>query len=145
MQMGMIGLGRMGSGMVRRLPASGHDCVVHNSLAQAMSEVEAGGASVVISLQNLVLQLSAAIVDGVLASLLPLLAKGEIVIDGENSYYRVDIRRSSEMQEQGIHYLDLGTNGGIAVQELGYCLMIGGEANIIVYIWVQYFCRVHLA
>ncbi|MFZ6641756.1 phosphogluconate dehydrogenase (NAD(+)-dependent, decarboxylating) [Undibacterium sp. TC4M20W] len=143
MQMGMIGLGRMGSGMVRRLLASGHDCVVHDSLEQAMSEVEADGASVAISLQNLVLQLStpraiwlmvpAAIVDGVLASLLPLLARGDIVIDGGNSYYRDDIRRSSEMQEQGIHYLDVGTSGGIAGQERGYCLMIGGEANTVAY------------
>ena len=143
MQMGMIGLGKMGSGMVRRLLARGHHCVVHDSVEQAMSQVEGEGASAATSLQDLVLQLAtprviwlmlpAAIVDGVLANLLPLLARGDIVIDGGNSYYRDDIRRSSEMQQQGVHYLDVGTSGGIAGQERGYCLMIGGEANIVEY------------
>ncbi|MFZ6769824.1 phosphogluconate dehydrogenase (NAD(+)-dependent, decarboxylating) [Undibacterium sp. Di26W] len=141
MQIGMIGLGRMGSGMVRRLLAKGHDCVVHDPQELAMTQTKKDGASVATSLQDMVRLLSppraiwlmvpAAVVDGVLADLLPLLTKGDIVIDGGNSYYRDDIRRSVELQASGIHYLDVGTSGGIAGQERGYCLMIGGEVNIV--------------
>ncbi|MFZ6773897.1 phosphogluconate dehydrogenase (NAD(+)-dependent, decarboxylating) [Undibacterium sp. SXout7W] len=141
MQIGMIGLGRMGSRMVRRLLAKGHNCIVHDSVEQTMTQSEKDGASPALSLKDMVQQLSkpraiwlmvpAAMVDEVLTSLLPLLTKGDIVIDGGNSYYRDDIRRGTQLREKGMHYLDVGTSGGIAGQERGYCLMIGGEINIV--------------
>ncbi|MFZ6657576.1 phosphogluconate dehydrogenase (NAD(+)-dependent, decarboxylating) [Undibacterium sp. TJN19] len=141
MQIGMIGLGRMGSGLVRRLLRNGHDCVIHDTQDLAMANLKAEGANTAKSLQDMVLQMSlpraiwlmlpAGRVDEVLATLVPLLTMGDIIIDGGNSYYRDDIRRSAELHAKGLHYLDVGTSGGVAGLERGYCLMIGGKANIV--------------
>ena len=141
MQLGMIGLGRMGRDMVRRLMDKGHQCVVHDSRAQAVDELRGQGATGAASLQELVatletpraiwLMVPAAVVDGVLQSLLPLLAAGDIVIDGGNSYYRDDIRRAEELRKQGLHYVDAGTSGGVFGYERGYCMMVGGEPETV--------------
>ncbi|MBV6303554.1 decarboxylating 6-phosphogluconate dehydrogenase [Candidimonas humi] len=141
MQLGMIGLGRMGRDMVRRLMDKGHQCVVHDSRAQAVDELRGQGATGAASLQEFVaaletpraiwLMVPAAVVDGVLQSLLPLLAAGDIVIDGGNSYYRDDIRRAEELRKQGLHYVDAGTSGGVFGYERGYCMMVGGEPETV--------------
>ncbi|MEX0915783.1 MAG: decarboxylating 6-phosphogluconate dehydrogenase [Wenzhouxiangellaceae bacterium] len=141
MQMGMFGLGRMGSNMVRRLLRDGHECVVANRSAGPVEQLAAEGAVGASSLKDLVahldapravwLMVPAAVVDEVLSQLVPLLDAGDIVIDGGNSNYRDDIRRGAELERQGIHYLDVGTSGGVAGLERGYCLMIGGEAEIV--------------
>jgi 6-phosphogluconate dehydrogenase len=141
MQLGMIGLGRMGNDMARRLMQRGHECVVHDTHAEAVSALQRQGAAGAASLENLVSQLSkprvvwlmlpAAIVDGELAELAPLLDDGDIVIDGGNSYYRDDIRRGNELKQRGIHYVDVGTSGGVAGLGRGYCLMVGGEQGIV--------------
>ncbi len=136
MQLGMIGLGRMGANMVRRLMKAGHQCVVFDRSPQAVETLvkeKAAGAS---SLQDFVkkldkpravwLMVPAAVVDGTLADLRPLLEAGDIVIDGGNSYYVDDIRRAKELAPKGIHYVDAGTSGGVWGLERGYCLMIGG-------------------
>jgi 6-phosphogluconate dehydrogenase len=137
MQVGMIGLGRMGSDMVRRLLRGGHDCVVYDLNGEAVARLEEEGArgarSVATFVAGLVrpravwLMVPAAVVDRSLAALVPLLETGDIVIDGGNSYYRDDLRRDLELRERGIHYLDVGTSGGVWGSERGYCLMIGGE------------------
>ncbi len=137
MQLGMIGLGRMGASMVRRLAGKGHDCVVHDAAAGAVAELTKEGHTGAYSLAELVQKLPAprtvwvmvpaGIVDDVLARLAPLLAAGDTVIDGGNSYYRDDIRRARELGERGLHYVDVGTSGGVAGLERGYCLMIGGQ------------------
>jgi 6-phosphogluconate dehydrogenase len=141
MRLGMIGLGRMGSNMVRRLIDGGHECVVHDTRADAMKAVEQQGAIGAASLEDLVahlakpravwLMLPAALLDHELASLTPLLEDDDIVIDGGNSWYRDDIRRAAELEPKRIHYVDVGTSGGVAGLERGYCLMIGGEKPII--------------
>ncbi len=141
MQLGMIGLGRMGSNMAQRLMKHGHDCVVYDTRAESMVELQSLGAKGSTSLQEFVstltkpravwLMLPAAVVDKVLAQLVPLLDKDDIVIDGGNSYYHDDIRRSGELKSSGIHYVDVGTSGGIFGFERGYCLMIGGEKDIV--------------
>jgi len=141
MQIGMIGLGRMGSSMTDRLMLGGHSCVVHDRDAAAVARLTEKGAVGAHALHELVaalappraiwLMLPAAIVDGMLASLVLLLDNGDILIDGGNSYYHDDIRRATELREQGIHYVDVGTSGGIAGLDRGYCLMIGGEDAII--------------
>lgn len=141
MQLGMIGLGRMGASMVRRLMSNGHTCVVHDKQPAAVAELCAQGAVGTSSLQELVAQLSrpravwlmvpAAIVDKVLEELTPLLDSGDIVIDGGNSYYRDDVCRAKSLSKIGVHYLDVGTSGGVAGEEGGYCLMIGGEQPIV--------------
>jgi 6-phosphogluconate dehydrogenase len=141
MQLGMIGLGRMGSNMTQRLMKHGHDCVVHDTRAESMTDLQRLGAKGTTSLEEFVallarpravwLMLPAAVVDVVLAKLVPLLDKDDIVIDGGNSYYHDDIRRSGELKSQGIHYVDVGTSGGIFGFERGYCLMIGGEQGIV--------------
>jgi 6-phosphogluconate dehydrogenase len=141
MQLGMIGLGRMGANMVRRLLKGGHQCVVFNRTPKAVQELtkeKAVGAS---SLADFVKQLEkpravwlmvpAAVVDTSIADLLPLLEKGDILIDGGNSYYIDDIRRAKELAAQGIHYVDVGTSGGVWGLERGYCLMIGGEPEVV--------------
>jgi 6-phosphogluconate dehydrogenase len=138
MQLGMIGLGRMGANMVRRLLKGGHDCVVYDRSADAVAglvkEQATGAASLAEFVKKLKtpravwLMVPAAVVDDTLAELIPLLAKGDIVIDGGNSYYIDDIRRSQALSEQGIHYLDVGTSGGVWGLERGYCMMIGGDS-----------------
>ena len=135
--LGMIGLGRMGASMVRRLARAGIVCVAHDSHLEAVRAVVAPGISGANSLEQLVRALAppravwimvpAAVVDGVLDSLVPLLDAGDTVIDGGNSFYRDDIRRGASLARRGIHYLDVGTSGGVAGYERGYCLMIGGE------------------
>ncbi|MGH7003886.1 MAG: phosphogluconate dehydrogenase (NAD(+)-dependent, decarboxylating) [Alphaproteobacteria bacterium] len=137
MQLGMIGLGRMGSNMAQRLMKHGHECVVHDTRAESMAELKALGAKGSTSLEEFVsmlsspraiwLMLPAAVVDTVLAQLVPLLDRDDIVIDGGNSYYHDDIRRSEALKAKGVHYVDVGTSGGVFGLERGYCLMIGGE------------------
>ncbi len=137
MQIGMLGLGRMGSNMVRRLMQDGHECVVYNRSAGAVKQLQDEGAVGVLSLEDLAARLTkpravwlmvpAAAVDDVLSQLAPLLAVGDIIIDGGNSNYRDAIRRGAELKQQGIHFLDVGTSGGVAGLERGYCLMIGGD------------------
>lgn len=141
MKIGMLGLGRMGSNMVRRLMKDGHKCVVYNRSKEAVEQLQSEGAVGVYSLEDLVVRLEkprviwlmipAAAVGEVLAQLVPLLGEGDILIDGGNSNYRDDIRRGAELHQQGIHYLDVGTSGGVAGLERGYCLMIGGERDIV--------------
>lgn len=141
MQLGMVGLGRMGANMVRRLLKGGHQCVAFDMSPQAVEELvkeEAVGAS---SLQDFVMKLSkpraiwlmvpAAVVDKSIAGLLPLLDAGDILIDGGNSYYIDDIRRAKELAPKKVHYVDVGTSGGVWGLERGYCMMIGGEPDIV--------------
>ena len=140
MQIGMIGLGRMGASMVRRLLLKGHECVVYARKPPAVASLQKDGAIGAASLQEMVsrmakpraiwLMVPAAVADQVLGDIVPLLDVGDIVIDGGNSYYGDDIRRGTELKACGIHYLDVGTSGGVAGLERGYCLMIGGEADI---------------
>ena len=141
MQIGMIGLGRMGSNMVQRLMREGHKCVVYDRHADAVKALLSQGAVGVDSLEDFIkrltkpravwLMLPATVVDEVLAQLLHLLDAGDILIDGGNSYYRDDIRRAAEARQQGVHYVDVGTSGGVAGLERGYCLMIGGDRAVI--------------
>jgi len=168
MQIGMVGLGRMGANMVRRLSRGGHDCVVFDRDAKAVAALASPGrsgdasgttsaagssrtgaasaatASAVTGAPSLAalvqtlappraiwLMLPAAVVDAALDELAPLLAAGDIVIDGGNSSYRDDIRRGAAMKQRQLHYLDVGTSGGVEGLERGYCLMIGGEAEIV--------------
>ena len=141
MQLGMIGLGRMGASMVRRLLKRGHACVVHDVQPSAVNGLVTDGATGAASLQELVSQLGqprtiwlmvpAAVVDQALGDLVPMLDAGDIVVDGGNSYYRDDMRRGTQLQAHGIHYLDVGTSGGVAGLERGYCLMIGGEVGVV--------------
>ncbi|MGZ8229341.1 MAG: phosphogluconate dehydrogenase (NAD(+)-dependent, decarboxylating) [Burkholderiales bacterium] len=141
MQLGMIGLGRMGSNMALRLMKGGHECVVYNRRPEAVERLVSEGAVGTTSLDEFVarlgkpravwLMIPAAAVDDVLAGLAPLLEPGDIVIDGGNSYYRDDIRRAAELQARAIRYLDVGTSGGVAGLDRGYCLMIGGEHDVI--------------
>jgi len=141
MQLGMIGLGRMGANMVRRLIKNGHQCVVYDRSPQAIASLvkeKAVGAS---SLADLVKQLEkpravwlmvpAAAVDKSIADLLPLLEAGDILIDGGNSYYIDDIRRAKDLASKKIHYVDVGTSGGVWGLERGYCMMIGGEKDVV--------------
>lgn len=144
MQLGMIGLGRMGNNMVQRLMKHGVDCVVHDASATAMEQMRALGAAAPSTLEAFVerleqpravwLMLPAAVVDTVIAALMPLLGAGDIVIDGGNSYYRDDIRRAADLEPQDIHYVDVGTSGGIVGLERGYCLMIGGEQDVVAHL-----------
>src|SRR6516162_1519899 len=141
MQLGMIGLGRMGSYMVQRLMKAGHDCVVFDTHPQAMQELVAKGAAAAGTLAEFAKKLSkpraiwlmvpAAAVDSVLGSLKPLLESGDIVIDGGNSYYHDDIRRAGELKPLGINYVDCGTSGGVWGLDRGYCLMIGGDKAVV--------------
>jgi len=141
MQIGMIGLGRMGSNMVRRLLHEGHDCVVYDVNPAAVTELEKMDATGAHSLEGLVAALErpraiwmmvpAALVDGVIDALLPRLDPNDVVIDGGNSYYRDDIRRASTLEQHSVHYVDVGTSGGVFGLERGYCQMIGGEKAIV--------------
>jgi len=141
MQLGMIGLGRMGANMVRRLLEGGHQCVVFDRSPNAVKELvdeKAVGAS---SLADLVKKLAkpravwlmvpAAVVDATIADLLPALEPDDILIDGGNSYYVDDLRRAEELARRRIHYVDVGTSGGVWGLERGYCMMIGGETDVV--------------
>lgn len=141
MQLGMIGLGRMGSFMVQRLMRDTHECVVYDAQPESVSRLVGLGATGSSSLEDFVskltrpraiwLMLPAAITDNVISKLLPLLHSDDIIIDGGNSYYHDDIRRGSELITKGVHYVDVGTSGGVFGLERGYCLMIGGEKSIV--------------
>jgi 6-phosphogluconate dehydrogenase len=141
MQLGMIGLGRMGANMVRRLMKAGHQCVVFDRSQQAVSDLTKENATGSASLAEFVKKLSkpravwlmvpAAVVDQSIADLLPLLEPEDILIDGGNSYYIDDIRRATELAKKKIHYVDVGTSGGVWGLERGYCMMIGGEKNTV--------------
>jgi 6-phosphogluconate dehydrogenase len=141
MQLGMIGLGRMGANMVRRLLRDGHDCVVFDASAQAIADLEAEQATGARSLADFVdklqpprtiwLMVPAAVVDQTIAGLVALLERGDTVIDGGNSYYVDDLRRSKELASHGIHYVDVGTSGGVWGLDRGYCMMIGGEPETV--------------
>lgn len=140
MQLGMIGLGRTGASVVRRLLTKGHACVVHDMQVLAGASLQKDGATGVVSLQDMVARLArpraiwlmvpAAVVDQALSDLVVLLDAGDMVIDGCNSYYRDDIHRGAELWRRDIYYLDVSTSGRIAGFERGYCLMIGGEADL---------------
>jgi 6-phosphogluconate dehydrogenase len=141
MQLGMIGLGRMGANMVRRLIGGGHECVVFDVSPQAVADLAREKAIGASSLADFVkklfrpravwLMVPAAVVDRTIADLVPLLEKGDVLIDGGNSYYVDDIRRAEELAPKGIHYVDVGTSGGVWGLERGYCMMIGGEADVV--------------
>jgi 6-phosphogluconate dehydrogenase len=141
MQLGMIGLGRMGANMVRRLMRGGHQCVVYDKNSEAVQDLSREGASGASSLDELVAKLGAprpvwlmvpaAVVDASLAELGPKLARDDIVIDGGNSYYVDDIRRARSLEPRGLRYLDVGTSGGVWGLERGYCMMIGGPAGAV--------------
>jgi 6-phosphogluconate dehydrogenase len=141
MQLGMIGLGRMGAAMVRRLMNNGHECVVYDTHAEAVALLQKDGALGATSLADMAarmtapravwLMVPAAVVDKTLEQLLPCLEPGDIVIDGGNSYYRDDVDRAKTLGAQGFHYVDVGTSGGVAGVDRGYCLMIGGEAAVV--------------
>ena len=141
MQIGMIGLGRMGANMVRRLIKRGNDCVVFDRSPQAVSALEKENAVGATSLQDLVkklkkpravwLMVPAAVVDQTIADLLPHLEAGDILIDGGNSYYIDDIQRARQLTAKQIHYVDVGTSGGVWGLERGYCMMIGGEKDVV--------------
>lgn len=137
MQLGMIGLGRMGANMVRRLMKGGHECVVFNRSPGPVKEMEGEGAIGAADLDDFIAKLEsprvvwlmvpAAVVDQNIEALVEKLDEGDIIIDGGNSYYKDDIARSKRLQPKGIHYMDVGTSGGVWGLERGYCLMIGGE------------------
>ncbi len=141
MKVGMVGLGRMGTNMVRRLIGAGHECVAFDIHPPASREVVKAGATATVSLAELVSKLDtpraiwimvpAAVVESTVGELAPLLAKGDTVIDGGNSYYHDDIRRAETLGRSGIDYVDVGTSGGVWGFERGYCLMIGGEPAVV--------------
>ncbi len=140
-ELGMIGLGRMGANMARRLMKGGHRCVVYDRSAEAVQQLTREQATGATSLADFVKQLAppraiwlmvpAGVVDQSIAGLLPLLDQGDILIDGGNSYYVDDIRRARELASRGIHYVDVGTSGGVWGLERGYCMMIGGEPDVV--------------
>jgi 6-phosphogluconate dehydrogenase len=141
MQLGMVGLGRMGANMVRRLIRGGHDCVVFDMSPKSVADLAAEKATGSSSLADMVTKLSkpraiwlmvpAAVVDQTIASILPHLEADDILIDGGNSYYIDDIRRAKELAPKNIHYVDVGTSGGVWGLERGYCMMIGGENDVV--------------
>ncbi len=144
MQLGMIGLGRMGANMVRRLMRGGHQCVVFDNNVASVQQLAGDGATGASSLDDFVKKLSppravwlmipAAVVDTTLTDLAPRLQKGDIVVDGGNSHYVDDIRRSKELAPYGLHYLDVGTSGGVWGLERGYSLMIGGDTDAVTHL-----------
>jgi 6-phosphogluconate dehydrogenase len=141
MQLGMVGLGRMGANMVRRLIKGGHDCVVFDMSPKSVAALEAEKATGSSSLAEMVSKLAkpraiwlmvpAAVVDETIASIVPHLEPDDILIDGGNSYYIDDIRRAKELSAKKIHYVDVGTSGGVWGLERGYCMMIGGENDVV--------------
>jgi 6-phosphogluconate dehydrogenase len=144
MKLGMIGLGRMGANMVRRLLKGGHECAVFDKSTAAVKELAQAGAIGAASLAEFVkslpkpraawLMVPAGVVDAAIADLMPHLESGDILIDGGNSYYVDDIRRANELRARQIHYVDVGTSGGVWGLERGYCLMIGGEREIVAHL-----------
>jgi 6-phosphogluconate dehydrogenase len=144
MQLGMIGLGRMGANMVRRLMRGGHSCVVYDRAAAAVKSLAGEGATGADQVDDFIAKLTqprviwlmvpAAVVDETLDALAPKLSPGDIVIDGGNSYYRDDIARATRLAERKLHYIDCGTSGGILGLERGYCLMVGGEPDIVAHL-----------
>ncbi len=141
MRLGIIGLGRMGANMTRRLMRSGHECVVFDRSAEAIKALTEEGAQGVASLQDMVtalpapravwIMVPAAAVDLIIEELRPLLKKADVLIDGGNTHYHHDIRRARELKQDGIHYIDVGTSGGVLGLEQGFCLMIGGETQTV--------------
>jgi len=141
MQLGMIGLGRMGANMVRRLLRGGHECVVFDRCPKAVEELVQEKAVGAADLSDMVkkletpravwLMVPAAVVDKTISNLLPYLEAGDTIIDGGNSYYIDDIRRAKELASKGIHYVDVGTSGGVWGLDRGYCMMIGGENQVV--------------
>ena len=141
MQIGMIGLGRMGGGMVRRLMRGGHACVVYDRLPEATEALAKEGATAASSLDDLVrrlekpraicMMLPAAFVDSMVDDLAALLEAGDALVDGGNSNYQDDIARARRLASKGLHYVDMGTSGGVFGLERGYCLMIGGEPEVV--------------
>jgi 6-phosphogluconate dehydrogenase len=141
MQLGMVGLGRMGANMVKRLLKGGHECVVYDRSPQSVAELEKDKAVGASALADMVkklnkpraiwLMIPAAAVDETIAEIVPHLDKDDILIDGGNSYYIDDIRRAKQLAEKGIHYVDVGTSGGVWGLERGYCMMIGGEDAVV--------------
>jgi len=141
MQLGMIGLGRMGANMVRRLMRGGHTCVVQDVSADTVAGLAKEGATGSSSIEDFLKKLStprtvclmvpAAIVDSIIDRLLTHLQRDDVIIDGGNSHYHDDIARAGRLQPKGIHYVDMGTSGGVWGLERGYCLMIGGEADVV--------------
>src|ERR1017187_6742668 len=141
MELGMIGLGRMGNNMVQRLLKAGHQCVVYDLHPEAAQALAKEGAVATASLQDFAKKLKAprtvwmmvpaAVVDPTLKDLVPLLERDDVVIDGGNSYYHDDMRRAAELKPKGIHYVDVGTSGGVWGAERGYCLMIGGDQSVV--------------
>jgi 6-phosphogluconate dehydrogenase len=144
MQMGMVGLGRMGANMVRRLLRGGHECVVFDVSPKAVAELvneKAEGSTDIGEFVKKIkapravwLMVPAAVVDQTIAELLPHLERGDTLIDGGNSYYIDDIRRARELGSKGIHYVDVGTSGGVWGLERGYCMMIGGERDVVAHL-----------
>jgi 6-phosphogluconate dehydrogenase len=141
MQLGMVGLGRMGANMARRLIRGGHDCVVFDMSPKAVEALAADQATGALDLKDLVnrlekpraiwLMVPAGVVDETISRLAPLLETGDILIDGGNSYYVDDIRRARDLASRNLHYVDVGTSGGVWGLERGYCMMIGGEAEVV--------------
>ena len=141
MQLGMIGLGRMGSSMVRRLLAHGHECVVFDTQPAAVNQLAGDGAAGSKSLDDFVARLGkpraawmmvpAAVVDSMVEELSKRLEPGDTIIDGGNSYYRDDIDRAERLKSRGVNYVDVGTSGGVFGRERGYCLMIGGDKDVV--------------
>ena len=144
MQIGMIGLGRMGANMVRRLLRGGHECVINDRSPDAVKALLAEGATGDTSLDSFIaklkpprviwLMIPAALVDMMLHQLVDVVAAGDVIIDGGNSYYIDDIRRAQELRAKGIHYVDVGTSGGVWGLERGYCQMIGGEKDVVAHL-----------
>jgi 6-phosphogluconate dehydrogenase len=144
MQLGMIGLGRMGANLVRRLMRNGHECVGYDVSADAVKELEGEGAGGATSIADFCAKLTkprvvwimvpAAFVDSTIEELLGHLDQGDIVIDGGNSYYRDDIDRAARLKPRGIHYVDVGTSGGVFGLDRGFCLMIGGEDDVVAHL-----------
>ena len=141
MDIGMVGLGRMGANMVRRLLAGGHRCVAHDRAEEAVAAVEREGAIGARTLAELVaalptprtvwIMVPAGVVDATLDTLVPLLTAGDIVVDGGNSNFQDDIARAPRLAAHGVHYVDAGVSGGVWGRERGYCLMVGGEAEVV--------------
>src|SRR5438094_10485202 len=144
MQLGMIGLGRMGANLVRRLMRDGHECVGYDRSPDVVKQLESEGAIGASSIADFCAKLAkpraawimvpAAVVDSTIEQLLPQLEAGDIVIDGGNSFYRDDMERAARLKAGGIHYVDVGTSGGVFGLERGFCLMIGGEHDVVAHL-----------